>query len=89
MGEYFEGKAPSAGPRRMPLGVGEYFQATPPPLSGLGQPLYWNDAVLPRYSRLGAAGDQYRTMTAGHVALAGSGGILLGLALMWLWKVRK
>jgi hypothetical protein len=87
MGEYFSGKATSAGPERFPLG--EYFQATAPPLSGLGQSVLLNDAVLPRYARLGAAGDQYRTMTVGHVAFAGAGGILAGLALMWIWKVRK
>jgi len=68
--------------------MGEYFQALPPAMAGLGQSVRWNDAVLPRYSRIGATGDQYRTMTVGHVALAGAGGILLGLSLMWLWKGR-
>jgi hypothetical protein len=68
--------------------MGEYFQATPPALSGYGS-VVWNDAVLPRYAPIGAAGDEYRTMTSGHVALAASGGILLGMSIMWLWYGSK
>jgi hypothetical protein len=70
------------GPRR---GTGEYFQSRPPPLRGLGRSVWLNDAVLPRYAPVGAEGDQYRTMTTGHVALAGAGGLLLGLFMMWAW----
>jgi len=37
-----------------------------------------------------AADDRYRTMTAGHVALAGAGGIALGMLFMAIWqKSRK
>lgn len=87
-GEYFPGElAPDARPLRYPLG--EYFQATPPALEAFGQSVLLNDAVLPRYHAVGAEGDQYRTMTVGHVALAGAGGIIVGLTMMWLWKGRR
>jgi hypothetical protein len=37
----------------------------------------------------GQAADKYRTMTAGHVALAGAAGILAGMSFMWVWHERK
>ncbi len=33
--------------------------------------------------------DSYYTMTVGHVALAGAGGILLGMLLTWLYCERR
>jgi len=58
----------------------------------------WNE-TLPRYTAVGcaacagplgqAAEDQYKTMTAGHVALAAAGGILLGMAMTYAWMVGK
>jgi hypothetical protein len=68
------------------------------PGGGGGVPV--NDAVLPRYSAIGRvggcgcrgvgqSGEQYKTMTAGHVAFAGAGGILIGMLFMHIWKERK
>lgn len=36
-----------------------------------------------------AADDQYRTMTAGHVALAAAGGIAVGMVMMAVWYKSK
>jgi len=70
---------------------GYYVSEAPRPVGG-GVPQ--NDAVLPRYRSVGgcgcggAEGDQYRTMTAGHVAFAAAAGILGGMTFMWIWKER-
>lgn len=36
-----------------------------------------------------ATTDQYLTMTAGHVALAGAGGIALGMLFMYIWQAQR
>jgi hypothetical protein len=44
--------------------------------------------TLPRYVQLGTDApttDQYNTMTVGHVALAGAGGIVLGMIFAWIY----
>lgn len=50
----------------------------------------WNDAVLPRYTPVGAAeGSTYTDLTWGHVAGGAAGGIVLGLAFGYVWFGRK
>jgi len=53
---------------------------------GVGGGIWEEDAFLPAYAPIGAdPGDAYRETSYGVVALAGSGGILLGILFGYAW----
>ena len=52
---------------------------------GVGALLNSNDPVLPRYVQIGSVPQE----AYGYIAAAGAGGIVVGLAMAWLWFRRN
>jgi len=57
--------------------------------NGLGKVILGSN--LPQYAPVSVGqstnyeGDKYYTMTAGHVAMAGAGGLVAGVVFSWIW----